>query len=157
MNPEITKQLEEVGEMTVPELRERYAAVFNEETRSTHKRFLQKRIAWGLQARAEGDLSERARQRAEELADETDLRLIAPKGWTEERPFRPSEKTRLPLPGTVLTREFQGETITVTVLDKGVAWKGKVYRSLSAVAKTVTGSHWGGPHFFGLRDKEKAR
>ena len=94
MKPEVAKQIEELGEMTVPELRERYAAVFNEETRSTHKRFLQKRIAWGLQARAEGGLSERARLRAEELANESDLRLLAPKGWTENRPFQPTRKSR---------------------------------------------------------------
>lgn len=157
MKFEVAKQIEELGEMTVPELRERYAAVFNEETRSTHKRFLQKRIAWGLQARAEGGLSEHARQRAEELADESDLRLLAPKAWTENRPFQPMHKSRALLPGTVLTRQIRGETIAVTVLDKGFEWRGEVYRSLTAVAEAVTGSHWNGHHFFGLRQKGKPR
>ena len=59
---------------------------------------------------------------------------------------------RLPIPGTVLTRKYRGRLIEVTVLPKGFEWEGEVYRSLSAVAKAVTGSHWNGFLFFGLND-----
>src|SRR5262249_26372487 len=65
--------------LTVPELRGRYAELFGEATRVGHKVWLLKRIAWRLQALAEGDLSERARQRALELANDADLRVLAPK------------------------------------------------------------------------------
>ncbi len=54
------------------------------------------------------------------------------------------------MPGAVLTREYKGERISVTVLDKGFEYDGDVYRSLTAVARAVTGSHWNGYHFFGL-------
>ena len=54
------------------------------------------------------------------------------------------------MPGTVLTREYHGETVTVTVLGSGFEYEGDIYRSLTAVAKAVTGSHWNGYHFFGL-------
>ena len=160
MKPETAARVDALRGMTVPELREEYARVWGEPTRSKHKRFLEKRIAWGLQANDEGGLSERARRRAEELANEADLRLLAPRGRrTEVHPFKPKKPPRdprLPMPGAVLTREYRGQTIAVTALDEGFEYAGTVYRSLSAVAKAVTGAHWNGFHFWGL-DKEKAR
>lgn len=62
-----------------------------------------------------------------------------------------SRDSRLPVVGTVLTREYKGKKIAVTVLDKGFEYKGEVYRSLTAVADTVTGSHLNGYRFFGLK------
>jgi hypothetical protein len=73
------QEIQGLSRLTVGQLREKYLDVFGEETRARHKVFLQKRIAWRLQALAEGDLSERARRRADELADDADLRLRAPR------------------------------------------------------------------------------
>jgi Protein of unknown function (DUF2924) len=56
-------------------------------------------------------------------------------------------------PGTVLGREWNGQMHRVTVLEKGFAWKGKTYPSLSKIAFAITGTRWNGPRFFGLRDK----
>jgi hypothetical protein len=53
--------------------------------------------------------------------------------------------------GTILVREWQGIAHRVTMLDCGVSFKGKRYRSLSEVAREITGSRWSGPRFFGLR------
>ena len=137
-------------EMTVPELRELYARVFGEETRSRHKDYLRKRIAWRQQANEHGGLSERALARAHELANDADLRLL---GRTVTKPFAPKQDRRLPIPGTVLTRVYKGETLVVTVLPSGFEVRGTVYRSLTAIAKAVTGSHWNGQHFFGIGGK----
>jgi hypothetical protein len=153
MTPKVAKQVESLRDMTVAELRERYAEVFGEDTRSSHKDFLRKRIAWRLQANEEGGLSNRALRRAEELANDADLRLLAPAARTVVGPFRPSGDRRLPMPGTVLTREYHGQVVTVTVPDAGFEYAGQVYRSLTAVAKAVTGSHWNGLLFFGLAGK----
>ena len=60
---------------------------------------------------------------------------------------------RLPRPGTILTRRYKGRTLQVEVLEHGFACDGKTYRSLSAVAKAVTGSHCSGHFFFGLTEK----
>ena len=65
--------------MTVGQLRQKYLEVFGEESRSNHKQFLFRRIAWRIQAMAEGGLSERARRRALEIANDADLRIRAPK------------------------------------------------------------------------------
>src|SRR5262252_8603944 len=75
----IRQQLEELKRMTVRQLRQKHVEVFGEESRSNHKQFLFRRIAWRIQALAEGGLSERARRRAMELANDADLRIRAPK------------------------------------------------------------------------------
>ncbi|MCX7590098.1 MAG: DUF2924 domain-containing protein [Kiritimatiellae bacterium] len=116
-----------------------------------------KRILWRLQALAEGDLSERARRRAAELANDADLRLNPPKALpvataeppaAKVLPFRPDD--RLPPLGTLLTREYKGRTYQVRVLADGFDYDGQVYRSLSAIAKAITGSHCNGYFFFRL-------
>ena len=155
------KEIRALGRMTTGELRERYKEVFSEESRSYNKQYLVRRIAWQLQAMAEGGLSERAFRRAEELADESYLRTRAPKvvsgdthgsiDRTAVRSFSSAHDRRLPMPGTVLMRTYKGETISVMVLDRGFEFDGDVYKSLTAVARAVTGTHWNGYHFFGLK------
>jgi hypothetical protein len=145
-------------QLTTGQLQARYAAVFGEPTRVAHKAWLIKRIAWRLQALAEGDLSQRARQRALELANDADLRLWAP--GARRAPAPPTgarSEAPDPSPGQVLTRLYKGERLKVTVLEGGFAYAGTVYRSLSAVAKAITGSHCNGLAFFGLKRKEDSR
>ena len=75
----LADEIAALARRTVPELRESYAALFGEATTAKHKTWLVKRIAWRLQAVAEGELSERARRRALQLANDADLRLSPPK------------------------------------------------------------------------------
>jgi len=155
MNLNIEKELAGLRRMSVGQLRQRYAEVCGEPTRSRHKQWLIKRILWRMQALAEGDLSERAWRRAEELANDADLRLRPPRA-----PAAPSQtqavqapadgNSRLPPPGTILTRPYQGETLQVKVLPEGFEYEGQVHKSLSAVAKAITGSHLIGYRFFRL-------
>ena len=113
-----------------------------------------RRIVWRLQALAEGDLSERARHRAEELAHDADLRLSPPGPKALPHPIpAASAGNGLPAPGTILTRLYKGRMLEVTVLADGFAYAGERYATLSAVAKQITGSHWNGFHFFGLTQK----
>ena len=147
--------------LRVSELRVRFAAVFGAPTPSHNKVWLVNRIAWRLQAQAAGDLSERARRRAAELAADADLRLSAPPADADGANHHPSVTVRVPVddrlpkPGTILSRRYKGRTLQVEVLDHGFACEGKTYRSLSAVAKAVTGSHCSGHFFFGLTRKGK--
>jgi hypothetical protein len=142
--------------LTTSELRARYAEVFGEQPATWNRVWMLKRIAWRLQALAKGGLSERARRRAEELANDADLRLNAPKRKTAEattertviKSLSAQTDNRLPPPGTILTRPYKGQTVQVQVLQRGFAYQGQVYPSLSAVAKAVTGSHCNGFHFF---------
>lgn len=76
MQTNVAREVPALKRMTPKELRGRYLEVFGEESRSGNKDFLWKRIAWRIQALAEGDLSERARRRAEELANDADIPLL---------------------------------------------------------------------------------
>lgn len=143
------------------QLRDRYVQVFGESTRCAHRQSLVRRIAWRLQALAEGDLSERARQRALSLARDADLRLIPSASWrvrgTEASGARENRDGRLPPAGTVLTRQFRGRNINVEVLEDGFRYDDVVYSSLSAVARQITGTQWNGFLFFGLNATGKVR
>jgi len=158
MGMNVGKALAALKRMTVAELRTKHIEVFGEPTGSGHKDYLVKRIIWRMQANAEGGLSERARRRAEELARDADLRTNAPKvaqvdaqpGLTATASVAFDHDPRVPLPGSVLTRRYKGRDIVVKVLPKGFEYEGEVYRTLSAVAKAVTGTHWNGYHFFHL-------
>src|SRR5579871_94390 len=157
MDPSLDRQLALLPRLTVHELRRRYAEAFGEPTAAHNRVWLIKRIAWRLQALVEGDLSERARRRAAELANDADLRLNPPKAATPAPPApaatpapRPGPDPRLPPPGSILTRPYKGDTLQVLVLADGFEFEGGKYRSLSAVAKVITGSHCNGFWFFGL-------
>lgn len=157
MGLNINKEMAALRKQTVPELRNRYVEVFGETTTSRHKAFLIRRILWRLQANLEGGLSERARQRAQELASDSDVRLTAPKAKTpagagprKVTSIEISEDGRLPMPGAVITRRYKGRSLEVRVLPRGFEYEGEVYRTLSAVARKVTGTHWNGYHFFKL-------
>ena len=149
------RELAALEKMSAKELRGKYRELFGDECRTGNRQWLFRRCAWRLQARAEGGLSKRARQRALEIADDADLRFIPPRKVpcdasaprrTYPTDIKPDE--RLPMPGTVITRSFKGRVHTVTVQMGGFEYEGEFYKSLSAVAHAITGSHWNGYHFF---------
>ncbi len=162
----IEKEIAQLRKLGVTALRTRYAEVFGETTRTGNRAWLFKRIAWRLQMLAEGDLSERARLRAAELANDADLRLSPPKcpplgpdaaARTLTAPVPTSTRDeRLPPPGTLLVRSYKGVDHHVRILPNGFEHEGEVYRSLSAVAKAITGSHCNGYLFFGFPSKGHA-
>ncbi len=156
MHVNVAKEVAALNAMSVAELRARYAQVFGEETRVGHKAWLIKRVIWRLQALAEGDLSERARKRAAELANDADLRLYPPMpaqivpGDQTSTPQTERKDNRLPPAGQTLRRLYKGRMVQVRILPKGFDFDGAVYQSLSAVAKAITGSHTNGFLFFRL-------
>ncbi len=162
MKLNLTKELAALERMSVGQLQQRYAEVFGELVRSRHKQYLIRRIAWRLQADAEGGLSERALRRAEELANVADVRATPPKVRNSTHstgtvspasaPTRSSD-LRLPPVGAAITRDYRGRRIAVTILADGFEYEGERYRSLTAVAKAITGSHINGFRFFALEGK----
>ena len=81
MNTAVLREIESLRRASVTDLRNKYQEVFQEQTRSKHREHLFRRIAWRLQALAEGDLSERARERAQQIAQDADLRTVAPRDF----------------------------------------------------------------------------
>jgi hypothetical protein len=158
MDAAMQHEIERLRKLKLKELKLRYRELFGEDSPSSNHQHLFRRIAWRMQAQAEGDLSERARHRAAQLAEDVDLRLRAPhRFWQQllQANGGDSESVerrapRLPAVGTVLRRDYRGKPILVTVRADGFEHEGRVYRSLSAIAHQVTGTRWNGFLFFGL-------
>jgi Protein of unknown function (DUF2924) len=155
MDPTIEKEIGRLRKAKVKELKVRYRELFGEESHSSNRAHLFRRIAWRLQARGAGKLSERAQHRVAELADDADLRSRAPKSFWRALDAGTTKganrDARLPQAGSVLTRIYQQRTITVRVTESGFEYDGKTYLSLSAVAYFVTGTRWNGFLFFGIQ------
>ncbi len=164
--PSIAAQVVALNQMTVAQLRERWQEVFGETTTQRHKQYLVKRIAWELQRRESGqELSPEAKQRLYELQEE--FRNSPPETWfkgarhnrPQAAPAKARRQTAKPAPatpkqGAVLTRDYKGRQVTVTVRGaREFEWNGEIYSSLSAAAKAITGSHCSGNAFFGLTRK----
>jgi len=99
--------------------------------------FLRRFLAFEIQARCSGGLSK-----------QTIAALKRSDGDAKPKAMAPALK-----PGGRLLREWNGVTHVVDVTDAGFVWKGETWRSLSAIAREITGAHWSGPRFFGLNGR----
>jgi hypothetical protein len=164
MNAELNQHIDRLRCMTTAQLQLKYRELFGQASHSNHKGYLFRRVAWRMQALTEGGLSERVCQYAREIAADADLRLCAPGKLvggqpavcvaTASRPLDP----RVPPPGTQLVKRYKKDTLTVTVLEDGYQYGERVYKSLSAIARQVTGTQWNGFLFFSLgRRQERGR
>lgn len=153
----LEEQIAAIQKMPWSELHALWRETFDEKPRSGNVVWMRKRLCWGLQAAVLGGLSEAAKKRIEEL---TPLALASMPWGHRSFPGRnddvpPTARGGLAT-GTVLTRPYKGTTVVVNVREDGFEYDGTIYRSLTAVATAITGSHWNGHHFFGLRRDRKA-
>ena len=153
----VAQQLSSIATMTVSELAEKFREVFGFPTRTRNKPYLRKRVAWQVQALAEGGLSPRALAKIEELAP------LAPVRWrpdlsavTGTLPPPRRRDPRLPAPGSVLVRNHKGVEHQVTLLADGFEYQGQRHASLSQIARLITGTPWNGFLFFGLQRRTRA-
>ncbi len=147
----INREVARLQKLTVSALLAEYRSVFDEPSHVRHKQHLVRSILWGLQAQDEGGLSERALRRVAELVEGQELRVAS--AAPTRRPQRP--QPRKPIPGTILCRPYKGQDIRVKVLEEGFEYEGHVFQTLSALAKSITGSHWNGYRFFGLPSQQR--
>ena len=145
MTPDRLKpHLEELSQLGALELRAEWAKVYRATApRNISRDLLLRGIAYRLQERMYGGLKPSTLKRLKEIAANLETETQEPKLMSASRLK----------PGVRLMREWKGETHIVGVLPKGFAWKGKTWKSLSVIARTITGTNWSGPDFFGLRDK----
>lgn len=140
-------QIAELPSMSHDELKELWRALYGKEPPAYNRTFLVKRLAYRIQEIAYGGLSERARIRMKELvaSDGKDIGMRR-RGARMER----GRDDSLPIAGTRIVREWNDGLYEVTVTDSGFEYDGRLYRSLSAIAKAITGTHWNGKLFFGV-------
>ena len=108
-----------------------------------NRRFLESRLAYRIQELAQGGLKRETVERLEALSDRLDC---------DKPSARRMRATARPIAGTRLVREWQGTEHCVTVRDEGFEYEGRPYKSLSAIARAITGTRWNGWVFFGLKN-----
>ena len=148
METTVLQQVTELSKMTHSELKDRWCDLFGTEPPGYKREHLIRRLAYRIQELAYGGLSDAAKEQLAQIADAV--------GDQVTRKKRRKAKSTQPLPGTRLVREWRGVRHEVVAVVGGYEYQGRPYRSLSAVAKAITGAHWSGPQFFGLRTAKKA-
>ena len=150
----IAHKIRELQKLTPAHLAERYAALFGKPPRNRNRAWLFRQVAWRLQERELGGLPDRARTRLDELVAQVQLPIAAP--TPRPKPATSRSDSNTPMVGTVITRDWRGQEVRVTVLADGFEWQGVLYKSLSACAKAITGAAWNGKLFFGLTTRRSA-
>ena len=162
--PSVAAQVHALSGMSVAQLRDRWREVFGQETQQRHRIYMVKRLAWRLQEDQLPKLT--PEQEARVAAHRRELEALPPSEWfpgagrrkraatgPQER-HRATQNHRAISPGTTLARTYRGHQVAVKALDGGrFEYEGRVYRSLSAIAREITGTSWNGWVFFGLARK----
>jgi hypothetical protein len=151
----LPEEIEILRRLEVPDLLARYREVFAKEPRSKNHSYLWKRIAWKLEEQRLGGLSQVARDRLEELIQQIEVPNEEDGGRGGKRRPRTVPPPKNLAAGTTLTRVWHGQPVQVKVVEDGFEYDGKVHKSLSAVAKAITGAHWNGRLFFGLTARQR--
>ncbi len=149
----IATELVELHQMSRPELVQKYTELYGKTPRTIHRLRLWRRCAWKLHEQRFGGLWGAARRRLDELRAELDIPLDDEETTVSGRLRRRSD----PPIGTTLVRAYKGQEVRVDVTENGFEWNGVVYRSLSATAGAITGSHWNGRLFFGLTARKRSK
>ena len=135
-------KLATIGEMSMDELRAEWRKVFDCEPPAFNRNNLEARLAYRIQELTYGGLSDVTRERLQDLGDRLD-------GGNRQKSRK--RVAQRPVAGTQLIRDWQGEEHIVTVNLEGFEWRGQTYKSLSSVARAITGTRWNGWVFFGLK------
>lgn len=147
MTDPVLVQLAALKTATAPALKAKWRELFESEPPPYNRRFLESRLAYRIQELTYGGLSQEALERLDAIADELE-------GKT---PKRRTALHNRPIAGTRLLREWQGVEYSVTVRHNDFEYQGRPYKSLSAIARHITGTNWNGLVFFGLKNtKAKA-
>ncbi len=142
MTDTVLAQLAALKAAPVADLKQKWRDLFDREPPPYNRRFLENRLAYRIQELAYGGLSEETIERLNALAVELD----------GKKPKRSSLLQNRPIAGTRLTREWKGVEHCVTVRQENFEYQGRPYKSLSAVARHITGTRWNGLVFFGLKN-----
>lgn len=151
MRKDVAENIEKLYGLTPGQLQDEYTRLTGESYYTRNRKSLIRKIAWLYQTADTLPLSQMALDRVDELIKDTKLRIYPHRDFNLDIPDQKPKKKLQLNPGTILKKNYQGENYEVVVLDRGFLWNQTVYKSISAVAKAITGSHWNGKIFFGLK------
>ena len=153
----VLKQIADLDNLNYTQLCELWRTLFGKDPTASNRPYLIKRLAYRIQEIAYGGLSDNARKTMDDILDARGFDENG--GRSRERHTEKKYKAGVPVPGTRFIREWKDNTYEVTVVNEGFEFEGRRYRSLSAIAQAITGTHWNGRAFFGLKKthEKKAR
>lgn len=144
MTDTVLRRVAALRTLPIPQLKQQWRDLFENEPPPYNRRFLEHRLAYRIQELAYGGLKPATVERLRALAEELD-------GGDPSRRRRHYQDR--PIAGTRLIREWQGVEHCATVRDEGYEYQGRPFKSLSAVARAITGTRWNGWVFFGLKNR----
>ena len=147
MSDQVLARLAALKTTPTPKLKEQWRQLFESEPPAFNRRYLESRLAYRIQELAYGGLKPETVRRLEKLGEELD-------GGRVDVRKRPANDR--PISGTRLIREYQGVEHCITVRDDDFEYQGRPYKSLSAIARAITGTQWNGVVFFGLKSGRRA-
>lgn len=139
-NQSVLHQINEIQRMSLTELKKKWIDLFGSDPGKLSKQYMTRRLAYRIQELTFGGLSKQTRDKLTSIAENPEQ--------IERKAVREMSALQ---PGTRLLRDWHGDRYEVVVQDDGFLFQGKTYRSLSAIARTITGRHCGGRRFFGLQ------
>lgn len=148
-------EIMELKEKSLDELKTKYEELFpGQQASSNNKIFLWRKIAYRIQELEYGGISTETQSKIQQLIQQFDPinnKSLRPDATIENQPKKNLIRDkRLPIPGTVIIKEYKGIKLEVKILESGFEYHNKIYKSLTAIAKEVTGAHWNGYLFFNL-------
>ncbi|MBX9725742.1 MAG: DUF2924 domain-containing protein [Rickettsiales bacterium] len=139
----VLTQIATLKTLTTDALKKKWRELYESEPPAFNRSYLESRLAYRIQELAYGGLPKETKRRIIELKEEL----------LDQKPRRHIDPNRPPI-GAILVREFQGVEHRVRVLADGFEYQGRAYKSLSALARIISGTNWSGPMFFGLRNRK---
>ena len=148
----VVSRIMALKDLPTKELQQKYEEFFQGQKSPTNNRvYLWKRIAFRIQELEYGSLADEAKTRLQELTQEFDPINHVKKPIDASSPKKKHGRDhRLPIPGTILVKEYKGAKYEIKMYEKSFEFNNKVYRSLTSIAKEITGAHWNGYLFFNL-------
>lgn len=146
MNDPVLARLTALKTIPTPKLREQWRLLFDKEPPPFNRKYIENRLAYRIQELAYGGLKPETVRRLERLGEELDGGKVS----VRKRPANDR-----PISGTRLIRDYQGVEHSVTVRNNDFEYQGRPYKSLSAIARAITGTQWNGLAFFGLKSGKR--
>ena len=149
MRDDIQLKVDRLYSMNMAELSKEHLKVIGEVPTTAHKQRLIRKLAWVYQCEDVTPISETALKRAKKIAKSSKLKTIPPAHF--KTGLGTPLVNKMLIPGVVLVKEYKGKRYEVAVTERGFMYEGNQYTSISAVAKAITGTHWNGKRFFGIK------
>lgn len=157
MSDSVLRQVADLQNLTYEQLRDLWQTLNGGQPPAYNRKYIISRLAYRIQEIAYGGLSDDARKKMQDILKESGLNADGCDSPSRRKQRATRQRQNAPITGTRFVREWNGRQCEVTAVHNGFEFEGRIYRSLTAVAKAITGTHWNGRIFFGLEKRKNVR